>query len=566
MRRLLFIASVLALCASNRADAATAQSAAQLCESESGDARILACNEAIRLNPQDAAAYKRRGIAWARKGNHDQAIADFSQAIRLIPQDAIAYYNRGTAWGRKGNTDKAIADYNEAIRLNPQVAAAYENRGFAWAAKGNLERAIADFTSAIRLDPQNGTAYDSRGVALLNKGDFDGAVADLSASIRLNPLDALAFRNRGVAWAGRSDHDKAIADFSQAIRLTPQDADAYYNRGFMWGRKGYYDKAIGDYNEAIRLNPQDALAYSNRGFAWYSKGTLDRAIADYKDALRLDPSNSNVSENLQLALAKAERLKPSQATAIPSVAPELSKEKRVVLIIGNGKYKAVHPLENPSRDAELLGKTFRSAGFNDVSVLFDLTREQMMLALQEFKKSAADADWAAVYFAGHGIEVSGTNYLIPIDGQLAKVSDVSTQTVNLEYLLDSVEVAKKLRLVILDACRNNPFVPKITFASASREIDRLVASPIGRGLGRIEPAPGTLVVYSAKHGEYALDGDGKNSPFAEALVKRIEQKPAIEVRRLFDFVREDVVEATRRQQQPFAYGSLSAKDDFFISR
>src|SRR4051794_13632577 len=123
MRRLLFIASVLALCASNRADAATAQPAAQLCESESGDARILACNEAIRLNPQDAAAYKSRGIAWARKGNQDQAIADFSQAIRLTPQNAIAYYNRGTAWGRKGSTGKAIADFNEAIRLNPQLAA-----------------------------------------------------------------------------------------------------------------------------------------------------------------------------------------------------------------------------------------------------------------------------------------------------------------------------------------------------------------------------------------------------------------------------------------------------------
>ena len=136
----------------------------------------------------------------------------------------------------------------------------------------------------------------------------------------------------------------------------------------------------------------------------------------------------------------------------------------------------------------------------------------------------------------------------------------------MEYLLNGVEVAKKLRLVILDACRTNPFAEKVKVASASRGVGGLGASSIGRGIGRVEPAPGTLVVYAAKHGEIALDGEGKNSPFVEALVKRIEQRPAIEVRRLFDFVREDVVEATRAQQQPFAYGSLSAKEDFFFVR
>ena len=190
----------------------------------------------------------------------------------------------------------------------------------------------------------------------------------------------------------------------------------------------------------------------------------------------------------------------------------------------------------------------------------------MMAALREFAKLAADADWAAIYFAGHEIEVSGTNYLIPTDGQLTKENDISTQTVNLEYLLNSVEVAKKLQLVILDACRNNPFVPKLKVASVSRSVDGPAVPSIGRGLGRVEPEPGTLIVYSAKHGEIALDGVGKNSPFAEALVKRIVQRPPIEMRRLFDFVREDVVETTHKQQQPFAYGSLLAKDDFFFVR
>jgi hypothetical protein len=107
---------------------------------------------------------------------------------------------------------------------------------------------------------------------------------------------------------------------------------------------------------------------------------------------------------------------------------------------------------------------------------------------------------------------------------------------------------------------------QVRTTSTSRSLGNLGASSVGNGLARIEPEPGTLVVYAAKHGEFAFDGDGKNSPFLEALVRRIEQKPAIEVRRLFDFVRQDVFASTKKQQQPFSYGSLEASDDFFFVR
>jgi uncharacterized caspase-like protein len=214
----------------------------------------------------------------------------------------------------------------------------------------------------------------------------------------------------------------------------------------------------------------------------------------------------------------------------------------------------------------LLAKTLRNVGFDTVVVRFNLGREQMMAALQDFEKLAADADWAAIYFAGHGIEVNGINYMLPIDAQVTEENSISTQTVNMEYLLNSVEVAKKLRLVILDACRNNPFAQKVRVASASRNVGGLGSLAIGIGLARVEPEPGTLVVYSAKHGEFALDGEGKNSPFVEALVKRIDQKPPIEVRRLFEYVRQDVYSATTKVQQPFAYGSLEASEDFYFGQ
>ena len=161
--------------------------------------------------------------------------------------------------------------------------------------------------------------------------------------------------------------------------------------------------------------------------------------------------------------------------------------------------------------------------------------------------------------------------MVPIDAQPPmNMLSVSTQYINLEYFLKSVEVAKKMKLVILDACRDNPLAEKMRINSISRGLEGVQTlssgSRIGVGLGRVEPQPGTLVVYATKHGSVAMDGDGQNSPFAEALVKRIIQKPSLEVRRLFDFVREDVFGSTNKQQQPFAYGSLSASDDFYFSR
>jgi lipoprotein NlpI len=406
----------------------------------------------------------------------------------------------------------------------------------------------------------------------LSKGDYDKAFADYNEAIRLNPHLASAYNNRGTAWDETREYDKAVFDFNEAIKLDPKFATAYNNRGNAWHDKGEYDKAIADYSEAIKLNPRYQSPYHNRGNLWYIKNDYGRAIADFKEAVRLDPSDANAKESLQLALNKKQRQEARTASADkqkqPSrqPAPTGSGDKRVALVIGNSKYKSVTPLDNPSRDAELLAKTLRDVGFDDVMTRLNLSRAEMMTALKDFEKVAADADWAAIYYAGHGMEIGGVNYMIPIDAQITDENKVATQTVNLEYLLNSVEGAKKLRLVIVDACRNNPYAQQVRVASASRGVSGAGPSSVGNGLARVEPEPGTLVVYAAKNGEVALDGDGKNSPFAEALAKRIEQKPPIEVRRLFDFVRKDVFEITNKGQQPFAYGSLEPSEDFYFAK
>jgi uncharacterized caspase-like protein len=227
---------------------------------------------------------------------------------------------------------------------------------------------------------------------------------------------------------------------------------------------------------------------------------------------------------------------------------------RVALVIGNSNYSAVGRLPNPPRDAAVLAQALRDAGFRTVQVESDLGSEAMRRALRDFSAQAATADWAVIYYAGHGIEIGGQNYLVPIDARLRSDRDVQFEAVPLDQVLTSIEGARKLRLVILDACRDNPFAQQMTRSLASRSV--------GRGLARIEPEGGTLVAYAAKAGQVALDGEGQNSPFVSALVKHI-GTPGTEINFLFRKVRDDVLAATGKAQEPFVYGSLPGENFYF---
>jgi len=229
--------------------------------------------------------------------------------------------------------------------------------------------------------------------------------------------------------------------------------------------------------------------------------------------------------------------------------------RRVALVIGNGKYEYVPTLPNAGNDAQALAKALEATGFQSVTLKTNLKRDEIVSALSEFAKIADSADWAAVYYSGHGIESRGVNYLIPVDAELKVDRDIDLEAVDVTKVLSAIEGSKKLKLVILDACRDNPFLNQMKRTVATRSI--------ARGLGRMEPEAGMLIVYSAKHGETALDGDGKNSPFATALINRI-QTPNLEIRRLFDLVRDDVLATTDRRQQPFSYGSISGSEDFYF--
>ena len=395
-----------------------------------------------------------------------------------------------------------------------------------------MDRTIADCTEAIRLDPKYTAAYVSRGGAYHGKGDMDHAIADSTEAIRLDPKYATAYVNRGASYHRKGDMDRAIADYTEAIRLDPKDAYAYVGRGLSYEKLADFTRARSDFNTALGL--------SQKGTTWPQDKARERLAA-----LPLPPPATALSEKSNVATA-----------IVTSTAPVLNNDRRIALVIGNSTYENVAALPNPERDATLVADVLKRTGFATVTLLTDLRKDVLVSALRDFAARAETADWAVVYYAGHGMEVGGVNYLIPTDAKIAADRDIGFEAVPLAQVLNAAERAKKLRLVILDACRDNPF------ANQMKRSLTVASRSVSQGLAAVEPEAGTLVVYAARDGEIALDGDG-NSPFASAFVKNL-PTPGLEVRRLFDFVRDDVMEATGRKQKPFSYGSISGRQDFYF--
>jgi uncharacterized caspase-like protein len=238
------------------------------------------------------------------------------------------------------------------------------------------------------------------------------------------------------------------------------------------------------------------------------------------------------------------------AVAALQVAPA-GAEKRVALVMGNSAYQHTRALPNPKSDAGAIARLLGENGFADVTLKSDLDYRTMREVVRAFGAAAREADIALVYYGGHGIEVAGENYLVPVDAKLVRDTDLEYEAVTLGSVLNAVGSARRLRLVILDACRNNPLGQNISLGAG-------VTRTVTRGLARIEPKGDMLVAYSARAGTLAQDGKGAHSPYAEALLKHM-MTPGLDVRVMFGKVRDQVLLATSQEQEPFIYGSLSGE-------
>lgn len=220
--------------------------------------------------------------------------------------------------------------------------------------------------------------------------------------------------------------------------------------------------------------------------------------------------------------------------------------RKVALIIGNSDYGQATSLDNPANDAELIANSARSAGFEDVIVARDLDLASFTTTLRDFRDKADNAEVAMIYYAGHGIEGQGKNWLLPVDAVLKRARDLPYEAVDLERVMETLNGAQ-VRMVVLDACRNNPFAS--TWKSGTRAVRR--------GLAGIE-VDDVIVIYAAAPGQTASDGGSgaKNSPFAAALAKRLPEVD-LPLQLLGGSVRDDVLAATGGEQRPFVSASVT---------
>src|SRR5471032_2201765 len=233
-----------------------------------------------------------------------------------------------------------------------------------------------------------------------------------------------------------------------------------------------------------------------------------------------------------------------------STADAATEGRRVAFVVGNGTYKNVTPLPNPPIDAKAMAGVLRNAGF-DVVEGINLTRDKMTERLLEFGKKTQGADVAVFFYAGHGIAVDGTNYLLPIDADIKSEMDVKLgNAINVDLTLDQTMNDSKVKLVFLDACRDNPFAAKIKAAAGTR------SGSVQSGLAEMRSGEGTLIAFATGPGQTALDGqEGTNSPFTRALIAHI-TTPGIEIQQAMTEVRAQVNEETNKGQLPWGHTNL----------
>jgi tetratricopeptide (TPR) repeat protein len=501
-------------------------------------------DQAIAADPQHGEAYRWRGMARNRSGQSGLAISDLTRAIQLLPTNTNALTSRGAAYLNLNNLGDALADFNRAAEIAPYAAGPFAWRGLVFSRQGEQERALSEINKAIRLDPNYTAAYGNLGEVFTRLQQYDKAAEAYSKSLPGAPT-VQVYTARGVDYLMLGDQARAQADFTAALKINPNYVAAYIGQGRAFFDVGKFIDATKSFDQALTLQPSNVDALLRRARSFELQGDFAGARADAQKVLQIAPANTTASATLDRLDAKA---------LINNGSPVADRTDRIALVIGNSHYSAVNTLQNAANDARLVAETLRTLGFKSVRLVLDGSRDQILAALKQLASDAATASWAMVYYAGHGLELNGSNYLAPVDVRYENDSDIPKESIPLDNVLTAVGEAANLRLVVLDACRENPFLEDIRKTSGM--------TSVGTGLARIEPEAGTLVAFATKHGDVAADGGAGDSPFALALTNRM-KTPGLEINQLFRLIHDDVYAATDKKQEPFTYGQLSARAFYF---
>jgi len=555
-------------------------------------------NRALALDSKSTGILLDRARAYRSLRDYDKAVQDVDAAVRLDPKFATGFFLRGLLYGDKNDDDRKIADINQAISLDPNVSNFYFERGLFYERKNAADKAAADFSRAIERDPKSYLAYVGRASISRSLRNYDKAIEDLDAALRISPAYANGYYLRAMVYGDKNDLDRKIADLNLAISKNPNVGYYYIERGVMLERKGRFDNALADYEDAIRIDPKNPVGFKDRGLARRRKGDMQGALADYEQAIKLDPlynapytergrvyeaMNNPVAarasyesaaalppkyETGQAAVDTARArlaalngtagvtpppapVRPTPAptpTAVvapqptpvvsptPSAAPQTTASRKLALVLGNSAYQR-QPLRNPNNDARAMAKALRQIGFQVIDG-YDLDYIGMRRVISEFAIKASTTQLALVFYAGHGLGIGGHNYLVPIDAKMESTAAASLELFDLDQIIASVDYPARTTIVILDACRNNPFATQATVRATTR----------GGGLvGYDSVAAGMLIAFATRPGQVAKDGSGDHSPFTGALLKYITM-PNLEILDMMRRVRRDVLQETNGEQ------------------
>ena len=530
-------------------------------------------DEALRVRPGWPNAINARGIMYGRQGDNAKAIEAFSAAIKADPHFLVVYKNRGEAYERIGDRAKAVVDYQHVVatparpgevddeRVKAEVAGylkrlAATGRASSDGDRGACERASADarveacgriIADATATSAEQVSALMSRSLVYQDRRQYEAVIADMDRLLQIKSDHVAALSRRANAKGDLNRATDAIADYDVVLKLEPGSVWALNGRGNAHRSLGQFERALADYDEATRIAPGFLWPVRNRAYAQERLGLFEEAEAGYRLVIqaRERPGNNDdrrAKRDAENDLRRLASLKEARART------EVRFTRRVALVIANTRYTgSFDALTTPSTDVRAVAAALKRSGFKDEDVVekHDLDRRGMIAALREFEGKARTADWAMVFFAGHGVRArSNLDYMIPIDAQIESERDLADEAVALERVVERIGDAKKLQLVVFDACRSNDLTRRLYSVTNQQRSASQSAAPF--------EAPGLILAFSARRGQSAFDGK-TNSPFVEALLTSMD-RPGADLESVLNATAEQVKKVTGDQQVPEIYG------------
>jgi len=481
-------------------------------------------------------------------GRRAEARADVAEAMQAAPEDATPFVQRALEHERDGDVNAAMIDLDRALALDPKAGTALSARGDLLRRLGYLQRARTDLEAAAALGPP------FRRLALMRKSELELRAGDLRAAYE------------DIVAASRETGDMPRAEAAQA------SADLFVEAGALaLDKLKDTETAEKLYREAEKLAPRNWAAALGLAQVAEAKGERAKAEAIYKRVLAATRTTPKLLERILASWRLKQLSQPAFRgpgpfrsgldSGIAPAKPSPDGLKRIAFVIGSSDYSELSSLPNARRDAAVMANALADMGFDAIEIAENVAKADLRRIPSLIAEQAAQADVVLVFYAGHGVETGGVNYLVPTDATLDSDKALQSDALALHDLTAAAAKARRGALVIVDACRDDPFAEAQTVAasrgSAGRQLAALPARIRGGLAVASQPAPNNIVLHSTQPGKTASDGDGLDSPFVRALLETL-SSPG----KTFDAVVQEtttrVSEKTEGRQVPAAYGVAPA--------